>query len=117
MTNLATREDHHSAAVVRFARHSPMAVAVMIPLMFATVPLLALLSGPVLTADEGLLITYPEQMLLGRWPNRDFFTAYGPGGLDCWPHFSRWLECRQGPGKVVFQQVSNSLTGRLGSRA
>lgn len=58
-----------------------MTFAVITVVLFVIVPLLPQFSAPVLTPDEGLLITYPDQLLLGRWPNRDFFTAYGPGGL------------------------------------
>jgi hypothetical protein len=29
--------------------------------------------------DEGIVMVYPEQMLKGLVPNRDFFTLYPPG--------------------------------------
>lgn len=81
MTNIALRVNQRAAAILRLERLSPMTFAVITALLFATVPLLPQFSAPVVTPDEGLLMTYPDQLLLGRWPNRDFFTAYGPGGL------------------------------------
>lgn len=81
MTNLALRVNRHMAPGLGRGRLSPMAIAVITMVVFVIVPLLPQLTAPLVTPDEGLLITYPEQMLMGRWPNRDFFTSYGPGGL------------------------------------
>lgn len=81
MTNLALRVNQCAPARLRLGRFSPMTIAVITTVVLATVPLLSRLTAPLVTPDEGLLITYPEQLLMGRWPNRDFFTVYGPGGL------------------------------------
>lgn len=45
----------------------------------AVVPKLPFLWLGVLGMDEAILLIYPEQILDGRVPNRDFFTVYGPG--------------------------------------
>ena len=81
MTNLALRVSQRTATVPWMRRLSPMSIAVITTAVIATVPLVSQLTAALLTPDEGLLMTYPEQILLGQWPNRDFFTAYGPGGL------------------------------------
>jgi hypothetical protein len=49
---------------------------------FAVLPSLGALRDPVYTLDEALLFVYPEQILAGDVPNKDFFTSYGPGGLS-----------------------------------
>ena len=81
MTNLALRMNQRAPARLRLGRLSPMTIAVITTVVLVIVPLLSQLTAPLVTPDEGLLITYPEQLLLGRWPNSDFFTVYGPGGL------------------------------------
>jgi len=50
--------------------------------MFSALPAAAAMRQPLMTLDEGLLLVYPEQILAGDVPNRDFFTSYGPGGLS-----------------------------------
>ena len=47
----------------------------------AVVPKLFFLRVGVLGVDETILLLYPEQILDGRVPNRDFFTLYGPGNF------------------------------------
>lgn len=47
----------------------------------AVVPKLFFLKVPILGMDESILLIYPEQLLDGRVPNRDFFTVYGPGNF------------------------------------
>ena len=81
MTNLALRVSQRTATVPWMRRLSPMSIAVITTAVIATVPLVSQLTAALLTPDEGLLMTYPERILVGQWPNRDFFTAYGPGGL------------------------------------
>lgn len=53
----------------------------LLVVLFATLPALAGFRVPLFTLDEAMLLVYPEQMIAGRVPNRDFFTVYGPGGL------------------------------------
>lgn len=48
-------------------------------LAFATIPVLPHLFDDLFTPDESLLLVYPQRILDGQWPNRDFFTGYGPG--------------------------------------
>lgn len=47
--------------------------------LLAALPELGKLAGQVFGTDESILLVYPEQLLLGRVPNRDFFTVYGIG--------------------------------------
>jgi hypothetical protein len=47
----------------------------------AVIPKLFFLRVGVLGMDESILLIYPEQLLDGRVPNRDFFTVYGPGNF------------------------------------
>lgn len=47
----------------------------------AVLPKLFFLRVGVLGVDETILLLYPEQILDGRVPNRDFFTLYGPGNF------------------------------------
>jgi hypothetical protein len=81
MTKFASSVSQRAAGMLRLGLLSPMTIAVLTTVVFVTIPLLPQLDAPLLTPDEGLLVTYPGQLLLGRWPNRDFFTVYGPGGL------------------------------------
>src|SRR5262245_56442116 len=39
------------------------------------------MDAPTLWMDEGMLLTYPEQIAHGRLPYRDFETFYSPGNL------------------------------------
>ena len=48
-------------------------------LAFTTIPLLRYVFRDFFTPDESMLLIYPERILMGQWPNRDFYTAYGPG--------------------------------------
>ena len=50
--------------------------------LFAALPMASAFREPLFSMDEALLLVYPEQILLGRVPNEDFFTSYGPGGLS-----------------------------------
>lgn len=59
-------------------RSSPLALVIL----FASVPMASAFREPLYLMDEALLLVYPEQILAGEVPNRDFFTSYGPGGLS-----------------------------------
>lgn len=52
---------------------------ILMVLIFATIPVATHLFDNLFTPDESVLLVYPEQILSGRWPNRDFFMPYGPG--------------------------------------
>jgi hypothetical protein len=55
-------------------------IVILTVLMFATIPVVPRLFDELLTPDESMLIVYPDRILSGQWPNRDFFNnAYGPG--------------------------------------
>lgn len=55
-----------------------LGVATLLGLLFLNLPLL---DAPALPMDEGTLLVYPEQVLKGRLPYRDFETFYGPGNI------------------------------------
>lgn len=48
----------------------------------ATLVVALALRGPLVTQDEAILLVFPERMLAGGLPHRDFFTVYGPGGYS-----------------------------------
>jgi hypothetical protein len=48
----------------------------------AILPVWGILLAPLATQDEAILLVFPEQLLSGRLPHRDFFTVYGPGGYS-----------------------------------
>jgi hypothetical protein len=52
--------------------------AVLLGLLVLNLPLF---DAPALPMDEGTLLVYPEQILKGRLPYRDFETFYGPGNI------------------------------------
>jgi 4-amino-4-deoxy-L-arabinose transferase-like glycosyltransferase len=52
----------------------------IIGLMFA-IPLRGLLRSPGPPMEEGFMLVFPEQVLKGAIPNRDFLHLYGPGSL------------------------------------
>ena len=53
-------------------------VATLLGLLLLNLPLL---DAPALPMDEGTLLVYPEQILKGKVPYRDFETFYGPGNI------------------------------------
>jgi hypothetical protein len=68
---------------------------------FSILPVLGQFAAPIQTLDESLLLVYPEQMLAGRAPHRDFFTVYGPGGFGLLAAVYSLL----GPGVIVERGV------------
>jgi hypothetical protein len=52
----------------------------IVALMFA-LPLRGLLRAPGPPMEEGFMLVFPEQVLKGALPNRDFLHLYGPGSL------------------------------------
>src|SRR5437870_8881309 len=44
-------------------------------------PLRGLLRAPGAPMEEGFMLVFPERILAGDVPNRDFLHLYGPGGL------------------------------------
>src|SRR5258706_13332594 len=52
----------------------------LVALVFA-IPLRGLLRAPGPPMEEGFMLVFPEQVLKGAIPNRDFLHLYGPGSL------------------------------------
>ncbi len=53
----------------------------VLTLFVALFPFLPAFDYPGLNMDEGMLLLYPEQVMKGRLPYRDFETFYGPANL------------------------------------
>lgn len=66
----------------RWARRVRQASPVVLVTLFASLPMMSAFREPLYSMDEALLLVYPEQILTGKVPNRDFFTSYGPGGFS-----------------------------------
>ena len=60
-------------------RRNALALAI-VALVFA-LPLRGLLRAPGPPMEEGFMLVFPEQVLKGAIPNRDFLHLYGPGSL------------------------------------
>jgi hypothetical protein len=60
-------------------RRNTVALAI-VALVFA-LPLRGLLRAPGPPMEEGFMLVFPEQVLKGAIPNRDFLHLYGPGSL------------------------------------
>jgi len=58
------------------------ALAAFLTLLVLLIPLLPLYHAIAFPMDEGMLLTYPELILKGKLPYRDFETFYGP--LNLW---------------------------------
>ena len=63
----------------RIATDRSSIIMTLTVLAFATIPVLPHLFDDLFTPDESLLLVYPQRIISGQWPNRDFFTGYGPG--------------------------------------
>jgi hypothetical protein len=56
-------------------------VALALLVVIVVLPLPALLRASGAPMEEGFMLTFPEQLLQGRLPHRDFLHLYGPGAL------------------------------------
>src|SRR5690349_19159691 len=63
-----------------FASRSKVLFCALVVLVFL-VPVWSAFDHPALPMDEGSLLVYPELILKGKVPYRDFETFYGPGNL------------------------------------
>jgi hypothetical protein len=63
-----------------FTRRREAIALTIIALVFA-LPLRGLLRAPGPPMEEGFMLVFPEQVLNGAIPNRDFLHLYGPGSL------------------------------------
>ncbi len=57
------------------------AIALIIIAVVIMIPLRGLLRDHGAAMEEGFMLVFPEQVLLGQTPNRDFLHLYGPGSL------------------------------------
>ena len=57
------------------------AIALTIVALVFAIPLRGLLRSPGPPMEEGFMLVFPEQVLKGAIPNRDFLHLYGPGSL------------------------------------
>ena len=55
------------------------ALALTIVALVFAIPLRGLLRSPGPPMEEGFMLVFPEQVLKGAIPNRDFLHLYGPG--------------------------------------
>lgn len=60
-------------------RRDLVAVGIISATLLVTVPGLMRYQGPPM--EEGFMLAFPEQILHGRFPHRDFLHLYGPGSL------------------------------------
>ena len=60
-------------------RRDLIAVALIALALLIPVPGLLRYQGPPM--EEGFMLAFPEQILNGRFPHRDFLHLYGPGSL------------------------------------
>lgn len=81
-------------------------VAVLVNL-FLLIPLWQGFEKPGARMDEGLLLVYPELILKGQMPYRDFETIYGPGN----PYALAGVYAVFGPG--IFVERAVGLTYRI----
>src|SRR5207248_9488571 len=65
----------------RSRRWTREAIGVGIVALVLAVPLRGLLRAPGPPMEEGFMLVFPERVLKGDIPNRDFLHLYGPGSL------------------------------------
>ncbi|MFM8236534.1 MAG: hypothetical protein ACKOBG_02080 [Actinomycetota bacterium] len=73
-----------TAAPARSTRRSPAAadlLAVALVAVVVALPLRGLFRAPGPPMEEGFMLVFPELVLGGKVPNRDFLHLYGPGSL------------------------------------
>src|SRR4051794_15011318 len=74
------RATSHDPCIVATSAGRNFAVAVLV-LVFLLLPLLHGFDKPAKAMDEGSLLVYPELILKGSLPYRDFETFYGPANI------------------------------------
>ena len=65
----------------RFRLRSPDTVALAVIAAAFLLPLRGLLGAPGAPMEEGFMLVFPERVLAGDIPNKDFLHLYGPGSL------------------------------------
>src|SRR5690606_17214451 len=64
---------------LRWGRTDALGLAVVTLVLALPVAGLMRYQGPPM--EEGFMLAFPEQILNGSWPHRDFLHLYGPGSL------------------------------------
>src|SRR5215471_14837360 len=70
-------EEIETAGPSRFRRWLPIGILAVVVLL----PLRGLMRAPGPPMEEGFMLAFPEEVLHGAIPNRDFLHLYGPGSL------------------------------------
>ena len=65
----------------RASRSLIATISVALVAVFCLLPLAGLWRAPGAPMEEGFMLTFPELVLKGFVPNKDFLHLYGPGGL------------------------------------
>ena len=76
----------------RWKRWLPFAILAAVVLL----PLRGLLRAPGPPMEEGFMLVFPEEVLRGAIPNRDFLHLYARAACGCWPPSSRCSRRRCG---------------------
>ncbi len=76
-----TRRRARVAVVSHSAEGRRNAIALTVVALVFAMPLRGLLRSPGPPMEEGFMLVFPEQVLKGAIPNRDFLHLYGPGSL------------------------------------
>ncbi len=79
MTDPQRREDPPTPPLPRWDRRDAIALGLIVVLI--AIPLRGLLRDHGAAMEEGFMLVFPEQVLLGQVPNKDFLHLYGPGSL------------------------------------
>ena len=110
-TRVAPAPDR-SEAVSRAGRWATAGVVVAIAVAFL-LPLRYLLRAPAPTMEEGILLVFPERVLNGDVPQRDFLHLYGPGSLWVLAAFFKAFGTRIEVERVVALAQLVGLTGAV----
>ncbi|MBS1847591.1 MAG: glycosyltransferase family 39 protein [Actinobacteria bacterium] len=79
MPNSKRPTDTDPPAVPRWDRRDALALAVIAVVI--AIPMRGLLRDHGAAMEEGFMLVFPEQVMSGRIPNKDFLHLYGPGSL------------------------------------
>ena len=79
MTTPHQKNDPQSRSVPAWDRRDAIALAIIA--VVVAIPLRGLMRDHATPMEEGFMLVFPEQVLKGFIPNRDFLHLYGPGSL------------------------------------
>lgn len=79
MPNPQRQTDTAGSSTPRWDRFDALALAILAIIII--IPLRGLLRDHGAAMEEGFMLVFPEQVLHGQIPNRDFLHLYGPGSL------------------------------------